>query len=377
MLETLREYGWERLADSGELTEVRQRHRDWYLQLAEQAEAAASSPGQAMRLARMEAELDNFRVALAGCREEAEAHPNGAAAENGVRLAVALWPLWFVRGYLAEGLKWLEWLEGVIARGDRLPAPVRALACQRAAYLAQWRGDEERERTLFQTAREEQEKVVARARTAGDPGEIAQAVLRLSQLALESADPEAAWIFGTEARQRMRALGDLVGLADALEWLAATADRRGERTTCQQLQEERLAICRQLGDPHLLIHALGAMGHFLRDGGDYPGARSVYVESLALRRQHNYRIAIAQSLEDLAVLAGRQGQAERAIRLLGAGEAFCETLGARPPVAIAGEYERTTAESRAALGEAAFAAAWAEGRAMSLEQAIEDALGDA
>jgi non-specific serine/threonine protein kinase len=89
------------------------------------------------------------------------------------------------------------------------------------------------------------------------------------------------------------------------------------------------------------------------------------------------RLSLAQSLEDLAVLAGREQQSERAIRLLGAEEAFCETLGARPPVAFVAQYERTVAEGRAVLGEAAFAAAWAAGRAMSLEQAVEDALGDA
>jgi hypothetical protein len=79
-------------------------------------------------------------------------------------------------------------------------------------------------------------------------------------------------------------------------------------------------------------------------------------------------------LEDFAVLAGREQRAERAIRLLGAGEAFCETLGARPPVAVAAAYERTLAAGRAALGGAAFAAAWAEGRAMSLDEGIEYAL---
>jgi hypothetical protein len=107
-----------------------------------------------------------------------------------------------------------------------------------------------------------------------------------------------------------------------------------------------------------------------RDAGDFAQARSFYQESLLLRREMGHRIALAQSLEDFAVLAGRERQAQRAIRLLGAGEAFCETLGARPPVGVAAEYERTVWESRAALGEAAFAAAWAEGRAMSLEQVI-------
>ena len=86
------------------------------------------------------------------------------------------------------------------------------------------------------------------------------------------------------------------------------------------------------------------------------------------------RIALAQSLEDLAVLAGCEQLPERAIRLLGAAEAYCETLGAPPPVADPTDHERTVAEGRSALGEAGFAAAWAEGRAMSLEQAIGCAL---
>jgi hypothetical protein len=133
-------------------------------------------------------------------------------------------------------------------------------------------------------------------------------------------------------------------------------------------------LCRETGDYDILIHILGARGHLARDAGDFARARSFYQESLLMRRDIGHRIALAQSLEDFAVLAGRERQAQRAIRLLGAVEAFCATLGARPPVTVAAEYKRTVAEGRAALGEAGFAAAWAEGRAMSLDEAIGCAL---
>jgi hypothetical protein len=83
------------------------------------------------------------------------------------------------------------------------------------------------------------------------------------------------------------------------------------------------------------------------------------------------------AFEDIAALASRQGQHDRAARLLGAGEAFCETLSRGAPVAGPAEYERARAEGRAALGEAAFAAAWAEGRAMSLDEAVQYALENA
>jgi tetratricopeptide (TPR) repeat protein len=177
-----------------------------------------------------------------------------------------------------------------------------------------------------------------------------------------------------EARQRMEALGDRVGLARALVVVAGVAFSRGDRQAARPLLEERLAICRELGDSALLIHALGGMGHLARDEGDYARARAFYQESLLLRQRLGDLFALAQSLEDLAALAGREQQAERATRLLGAAEAFCETLGARPPVASVEEYERIVSEGRAALGEAAFDAAWAEGRAMTLEQAVAEAL---
>jgi hypothetical protein len=85
---------------------------------------------------------------------------------------------------------------------------------------------------------------------------------------------------------------------------------------------------------------------------------------------------MARSLEEFAGLAGRQGQWERAVRLLGAAEAVVQTLGRSLPVAMSEEYQRTVEGARSALGEAAFAAAWAEGRALTLDDAIVFALDE-
>ena len=138
--------------------------------------------------------------------------------------------------------------------------------------------------------------------------------------------------------------------------MTGAAFSRGDRQAARPLLEERLAICRKLGESDWLIHTLGGLGHLARDEGDYARARAYYQESLLLRQKLGHQVALAQSLEDFAVLAGCERHAERAIRLLGAGEAFCETLGARPPVGVSGDYERTVADGRAALGETAFAA---------------------
>ena len=122
------------------------------------------------------------------------------------------------------------------------------------------------------------------------------------------------------------------------------------------------------------MHPLGGLGHLAKELGDFRRAAALYQESLRLRREVGDQFALAQSLEDLARLAGTQQQWERAATLLGAAEAVCTGLGATLPVANAAEYASTVSGACSALGEKAFAAAWAEGRAMSLDDAVAFAL---
>jgi hypothetical protein len=112
------------------------------------------------------------------------------------------------------------------------------------------------------------------------------------------------------------------------------------------------------------------MGHLARALGDYGRAAALYRESLALRRELDDPLETVRSLEDFAVLAARQGHAERAARLLGATEAQCEAIGASLPVSVPTEYERALATARSTLGEERLAAVWAAGRTLSLEQAV-------
>jgi non-specific serine/threonine protein kinase len=385
MLETLREYGWAQLVASGELAPVRQRHHDWCLQLALRVEAAAYEREQAKWGARLEEEIDNVRAAMAWCQEQAEAdlappaahegadgcpaHGSGAAAL--LRLFAATWWLWYLRGHVAEGLRWLE---GALARGSHLPPAARALALSQAGHLYAAQGDRDRARSFMEASYCEYRSLLAITRCEGDPAAVAQVALSLSGAAFTLDDLEATERYGAEARQIFAELQDAVGLASVLHWLASAALQRRDAGSARALLAERLEICRKLDNPGLLIHALGATGHLERDEGNYARAGALYRESLLRRRELGDLFALAQALEDLAGLANRQQQPERAIRLLGAQEAFCDTLGARPPVAMLDEYERAIAEGRAALGEAAFAAVWAEGRAMSLAQAVEYAL---
>src|SRR5207249_753697 len=113
--------------------------------------------------------------------------------------------------------------------------------------------------------------------------------------------------------------------------------------------------------------------------GDSGAARALFEESLAISQEHGYKPRIVENLEGLAAVAVAQGQAERAARLAGAAEGLREAMGAPLPPADRAEHERSVGAARTALGEAAFASAWAEGRTLSLEAAVAFALveGDA
>jgi non-specific serine/threonine protein kinase len=362
-------------------------------------------------LALLSAEIDNLRAALSWCQETAGqgrramattadsaggefsarleeaqallgaetrapgcsewANP-GSDAETGLRLAHALYWLWIHDGYVSEGL---QWLERALIHGSDAPVSLRAHAFFRASRFAGMRGERERSFSFIQSACQGYEEVLTVARATGDRSEIAAAVLALADVTHAMGDFDAAWTYGVEARQRMAELGNRVGLISSLEVLSVAAGARGDLEAVRLILGERLSNCREFGTSDYLMHALGAMAHLMRNDSDYARAHSLYAESLVLRQEVGDQFALAQSLEDLAVLAGREQQNERAIRILGAAQTFCESLGAKPPVAFGHDYEQTVAEGRAALGEAAFAAVWAEGRAMSLDQVIEYALG--
>ncbi len=140
------------------------------------------------------------------------------------------------------------------------------------------------------------------------------------------------------------------------------------------LCEESLAILRTVGDKWGIAYALRTTGHGVRLLGDLERAAGLYRESLALFGEAGDKRVATECIEGLALIASAQGNAERAARLFGVAEAARETFGITMPRQERGDHERRGATTREGLGDAAFAAAWAEGRAMTLEQAIEYAL---
>jgi non-specific serine/threonine protein kinase len=358
MLETIREFGLERLVTSGEAEEIRRRHADWCLELAEDADAAFMvQPGNVRTSRRLESEHDNLRAALVWLDETGDS----AAL---LRLSGALSRFWYFRGYLREGLAWLD---RALARGAEASTTDRAAVLLGAGLLAHHGGDDvravpwlEEGLGLFRTLADDRRTRYALGVLAivdEDAGDYARATERL-----------------TEALSRARAADDPLAVGQALLHLGVVTWGRGDRAQAAALLGEALEVQRAAGDdPYGTADALAYLGLVACEQGDIARSVALQRESLSLHLELGAPEDIAVSLAGLAMLAGASGQPVPAARLFAAAEAMREKIGNPFKLPERAVFDRATAAARAALGDAAFAMTTAEGRALSLERAVEEA----
>jgi predicted ATPase/class 3 adenylate cyclase/Tfp pilus assembly protein PilF len=365
MLETIREYGLEQLAASGEAGAVQQAHLGWYLALAEQAEAAVRGPEERAWLDRLEREHENLRAALRWAQRQGE-------ATLGLRLAGALAHFWFARGYLSEGHEWLEGLLPLalpLAGSSAVPAATHAKALYGAGDLALWQGD-------FNQATVRLEQCVALARAAGELGIASTALNRLGIVAHQQGNLDQAEARWEESAALARELGDLRLLTPPLNNLGESAHYRGDLVLATARYEEALAAGRQrVGDVGLMRVVLANLGNVARLQGDLSRAKALVHESLKLEAEEGDPRSIAEQLELVARVVAASGSSALAARLLGAAAATREAIGAPPPPTEREETEVAVAPARAALGEEGWAAAFAAGRLLPLKQAIREGMG--
>jgi predicted ATPase len=395
-LETIRQYARERLAKTEEAQALGGRHRNHFLALAEMAEPQLTGAEQARWLERLEVEHDNLREALAWCKAEE------GGAEAGLRLAGALWRFWWVRGYLSDG--WAYLAKALERSGAFARTPARAKALSGAGNLVWNQGDYGTARTLYEeslairrelgdklgiaaslgnlgvmayeqgdygAARTLYEEGLAIRRELGDKLGIAASLGNLGVVAFYQGDYGAARTLDEESLAIQRELGDKGGIANSLICLGLVAYMQGEYGSARTLYEESLAIKRELGDKLGIAALLGNLGSVAHKQGGSGAARTLYEESMAILRELGDKRVIAYLLEGFADLAKTEGQAERAARLWGAAEALREAIGSPIPPNEREMYKRNVTATREA-----FAAAWADGGAMTIEQAIEYALKD-
>jgi predicted ATPase/class 3 adenylate cyclase len=398
MLATLHEYAQERLAQSGTEEAVRRAHTAYYVRLAETADEELRGPRQSTWFKRLTPELDNFRAALAWTQGDV-----GSAA-LGLRLAAAMWWFWWGRGLLSEQRAWLD---AVLAGGRAVePDRARAQALVALGFIAWLQGDGaageaalEESRTLAQQLGDPLTLALAltflglHAVSRGDIARGQDVLLRSAALAREAGAPwilawslhfqgDGAFLTGdldtactlyAEELALRRTQGDTLGMGYALHRLGDMAYLQGDYRRATQLTEESLALYRMLDHKIGMANDLLVLGQVARRQQADERAEALLRESLSLFRE----LAPGGEAEPLVGFAGlwaARGELERAARLLGA---LFAHLGARGGVILGPDYPREIEHVRAALGEAAFAAAWAAGQALTLAQASALALEEA
>jgi tetratricopeptide (TPR) repeat protein len=322
--------------------------------LAERAEPELRLAQQWQWFHLLETEYDNLRAVLNWSLD-------GGDKVLGVRLAGALGLFWDACGYHAEGRQWSDRL---LERLDAVPTLYHTKLLIAAGQLAL--------RYDLVAAQEYFDRALRISREIGDPANTAWALTFKGFAMLRDTEPALALV--QEGLSAFQALHHKPGIAQALNIIGQLAIAAGDNALARRVYEECLAVCQETGEIRRIRFMLVNLTFLALHAGEYERARDLAMQGLRLALEMNNKLDIADSLAGLAGVLGVTGQPQRAARLLGTWEAAFEWMGATALPSAKREHDRTIAAVRAQLDDTAFQATWAEGRAMSLKQAVASAL---
>jgi predicted ATPase/class 3 adenylate cyclase len=405
MLETIHEYAREKLQENDAGEDIRRVHAEYFLALAEEAEPAVEGAQQQLWLERLEEEHDNMRVALSWSLGQ------GQDPELALRMCAALGEFWYLRGHYGEVRRWLE---EALAKSSQAPTAARARVLQRVSWLAFMQGD------LDRAVEASEEGLglegVEFFRTGGGDSTASELQRVLGMVVGARGELERETELLEETLVLSREAGSLRGMAVSLFCLGAAWRARGDLERATQLLEEALTMFRETGDQALIASVLTHLGFtfllqrdleratatseeaaamlreqkhlsYLADTlnnlgwvallrGDSERARDLYTECVRLRVDTGDKLGAPDDLGGLACGAAARGEAERAARLFGACEALRELMGTLPESGERALQEPYVSAARSKLDESSWQEVWAEGRAMTLEEAVSYALGE-
>ena len=353
MLRTVREYGLERLDADEDRAETERRHAEWFVQLAETAEAGFRGPELERLLFELETEHDNFRAALRWAIASQE-------ATVALRLVAALFRLWHLAGHISEGARWATEALSLPDAQGRTPERARALAT--LGGLAYWRND-------FALARTAYEEALEISTELGDPSGIAEGTYNLAFAYRLDQDRAGARELVTQARELYRRLENGRGVGDSLWLMSMLARLDGDIATARTLAEESIALHRLRGDVFGLVDSLNVLDRAAYEAGDLDVARECSMATLDVLGRAGYRVGIAFALDSLAAQASDRGRAVRAVRLGGASDALREAAGGQAPPEFV-DLPDPREKASGTLSPDQIEAAWHEGRAMTIEAMI-------
>ena len=357
MLETIREYGLERLAASGWEAAARQRHATWCLAFANDAGPNVRGPDAVVWLEVLERDHANLRAALAWLVERGD----------GVRLAHlagALWPFWKEHAHYAEGRRWLEL---ALDLGRDAPPADRLRVLTGVGTLSWYLADEA-------YSRQAHEQALALAQEIGDRAAEAFQLGSLAVHASELGDYEQANARFEASLAVAREVGDPEPVVLTLHNLAHQEWERGHAALAMASLEEALGVAREHHMVWILPSILVGLGTISTDLGDLDRAIGFFRESLALAQVRGNLGDVVDGIGGLARLAAATSQPGEAVRLFGAADMMREGLAMPLSPSELEDVEAIMIGLRVALGDEGFSTAWADGRSLSQEEALDAAL---
>jgi predicted ATPase/class 3 adenylate cyclase len=355
LLETVRQYARDRLLACGEANNVRTRHMEHYGRLAEEVVREFWTPKGPQLGSRLLPEFDNLNAA----RDWAAAEPT--RSDTRLWVTTSLGWLWSFHGYLREDH---EQLEAALAMDRSAPVEARVSALLVVANFAYHLGD-------YRQMQSRLEESLALSREAGLPRHVAVSLAYLGLHALATGDDDRAAQRRSEALSMARAASEKWVTAFTLYGSSLLTYQAGDYRRSRAEAEECLAYFRQVHDPMLLPYSIVQAAHAAQEAGDLERAQALYAEELPRSLKNGHKLILERALEGLAWLQSKRGKWEVSARLLGAAAALRDSLNAPQQPWRRRVHEQAEAACRSALGDEAFQAPFAEGRAMPLEAVVQ------
>jgi non-specific serine/threonine protein kinase len=361
LLETVREFGLEQLAASGEADETRDRHLEWCLKVVDGAWAPrAAVPADDRATLRLDAERDNLRAGLTWAIENEQ-------TDAALRLTGGLAEYWDLRGDFTEGRAWTD-------RALALPmgsSAHRAPAHYGATVLAVHQGD-------LAKASEHATTGLSLAQDQGDPLDLLRAEWALALTAGRSGDAAQHAAHAEQAASLAREIGDTNWLGWALLELGEATRDLGDPRQGAEILEEAIRLLASVDDRWGEMHVTISLAVIVHAAGDLVRARSLFQRGVTLAVDLASPWGVAHAFIGLAAVAAGEGRDEQAAWLLGAAENLRASNDYQFGPELLAPRDEANRMARTHLGEAGFAAAWEAGRTLSLDDAVALALaGDA
>ena len=358
MLETIREYAAERFEASGDLDQIRRRHLEFFLALAEEAKDDLEQDRRSsVWLERIELEHDNCRAGFESARQLGERRLE-------LRLASALSVFWHARSHLDEGRRRVA---EALAGDPDAPMSLRGYALRWSALMAHKQGE-------LQTVRALAQEAAAGHRTTGDALGLAHSLNLLGIAAAGEGDYEQARALYDESQSIREQQGDEIGVQSSLHNLGLVAIEQGDFREARRHLEAELALARKTGSERQIANSLTDLGFAVLGQARYEEARAVFEEALRQCFELGWKENMAYAFVGLAAVSIETDDLERAARILGQAEILGEAIHLQLEQYAGVTRERTEQQLESRLGHARFAACREEGRSIPLENAVALAL---